>query len=232
MSEGMSKTLMLRWLSAAILIPFVIYALSAGGLKFYFFIGAALIVTLLEWQKIAASLPRFRISLGLLMAVYFICGFLTFGKIYHREPNGEFWALTLMLVVWASDTGAYFVGKWLKGPLLAPTISPRKTWAGFLGAMVAGGASLKLIIILAPVFNILFPNNLAPSLDKLLIAFGVGMLLGAIGQWGDLMISIFKRKANVKDSGGLIPGHGGLLDRIDGLLLVAPCFYLWIRVLT
>ena len=125
------------------------------------------------------------------------------------HPDGFMIILTLMLCVWASDTGAYIVGRMVGGPKLAPKISPNKTWSGFCGAMFGA----------AVVFTFMFQQQ-APIM--LLLVYGA--VIGAAGQAGDLLESHMKRKANIKDSGSLIPGHGGILDRIDALLLVIPVF--------
>ncbi len=115
----------------------------------------------------------------------------------------------LLVVVWATDTGAYAFGRAIGGPKLAPRISPNKTWAGLIGGMaVAAAAGL----LLALVFAIGQPGLLAIA----------GAVLAVIGQAGDLSESAIKRYFHVKDSSNLIPGHGGVLDRVDGLLFAAP----------
>ena len=120
----------------------------------------------------------------------------------------------LLLSVWANDTGAFVVGRALGGPRLAPTISPAKTWAGFWGgiaiaALALGGVALAL-------------GARSPLTAALLAA-----LLAVMSNVGDLFESAVKRRYKVKDSGGIIPGHGGLLDRIDGLLAAAPVLALF-----
>jgi phosphatidate cytidylyltransferase len=119
----------------------------------------------------------------------------------------------LLVVVWTTDTAAYFAGRAIGGPRLAPAISPSKTWAGLCGGMF--GAALT-----GALAAWLFGSG------RLLLAAGLGALLAAVAQLGDLVESGFKRAAGVKDSGTLIPGHGGLLDRIDGLLFAAPALAL------
>ena len=118
--------------------------------------------------------------------------------------------LWLLLVIGATDTCAYLVGRLLGGPRLAPRISPGKTWAGLVGGVV--GASL-----LGAVAGQALGANYG-------LAAIVGASLAVVGQAGDLFESFLKRRAGVKDSGHLIPGHGGLLDRIDGLVFAAPIF--------
>ena len=116
--------------------------------------------------------------------------------------------LFLLIVVWASDIGAYVVGRLVGGPKLAPAISPGKTWSGAVGGLVA---AISVAWFFSGVLG-------APPARGLLI----GACLGIASQAGDLLESAIKRGFGVKDSGRLIPGHGGLLDRIDGLLVAAP----------
>jgi phosphatidate cytidylyltransferase len=116
----------------------------------------------------------------------------------------------LVLVVWSSDIGAYLVGRWIGGPRLAPRISPGKTWSGAIGGLL-GGCLCGLAV--AHLF-------VAPSAAPHVIA--VAALLGVVAQAGDLLESQIKRHFGVKDSGRTIPGHGGLLDRMDGMLTAGP----------
>lgn len=124
---------------------------------------------------------------------------------------GLFAILWLFLVVWSTDIMAYVVGRKVGGPKLAPSISPGKTWSGLAGGM-AGAA-----IVGALMATMMEPFRLLPAM---ILALG----LAVVAQIGDLTESALKRSAGVKDSGGLIPGHGGLFDRIDGLLFAAPVF--------
>jgi phosphatidate cytidylyltransferase len=121
--------------------------------------------------------------------------------------------LWLLVVVWTTDTAAYFAGRAIGGPRLAPAISPGKTWAGLCGGMLGAALSGALAAWLL-------------GSGRLLQAAGLGALLALVAQLGDLVESGFKRAAGVKDSGTLIPGHGGLLDRVDGLLFAAPALAL------
>jgi len=115
----------------------------------------------------------------------------------------------LFIVVWATDAGAYFVGRALGGPRLAPSISPGKTWAGLFGGIAAAaiaGAVAVMVMGLMPV--------------SLLVLASAGVAV--LAQFGDLSESLVKRQFNAKSSGRLIPGHGGMLDRVDGFVLAAP----------
>ena len=121
--------------------------------------------------------------------------------------------LWLLIVVWTTDTAAYVVGRRLRGPRLAPTISPHKTWSGLGGGLI--GASLASVVM-----------AWALGSERLAYAAGLGAGFAIMAQLGDLAESVLKRRAGVKDSGSLIPGHGGVLDRVDGLLLTAPALAL------
>ncbi len=116
--------------------------------------------------------------------------------------------LYLLLVVWGTDIGAYFTGRALQGPKLLPKVSPSKTWSGLLGGM---GLAALLAFIVAAVHDIQQPG----------LAVALAAVLAVVAQIGDLFESYIKRRCGVKDSGAIIPGHGGVLDRIDGLMFAA-----------
>lgn len=143
-------------------------------------------------------------------------GFGGAGLLHLRElPRGWAWMLVVLVTVWLTDTLAFFVGSRLQGPKLWPSISPGKTVSGAIGGLVGGalGAAITGLLFLPP-----------QSAVKLLV---IGLVTSIAGQLGDLVESAYKRTAGVKDSGNLLPGHGGMLDRIDSLLFAAPvAFYL------
>lgn len=129
------------------------------------------------------------------------------------EPHGARWTLFAMMIVWAADTFAYFSGRAIGGAKMAPNISPNKTWAGFAGGIV--GAMLFAWLVLQQV------GLSQDALMKISLISGLCALFSVVG---DLVESILKRQAGVKDSGTIIPGHGGLLDRLDSLLAAVPVF--------
>ncbi len=114
----------------------------------------------------------------------------------------------LLAVVWSTDTAAYFAGRLIGGPKLSPPYSPKKTWSGLVGGMVGAGVAAMLVAYWA-------------NLPSLFLVGVLGAITAAISQVGDIFESACKRHFNVKDSGALIPGHGGILDRVDGLLFAA-----------
>ena len=160
---------------------------------------------------------RFWGSMGFLYI--FICAFAIF-EIRDWTPAGREWVLWFFAVVWAADIGAYIVGKNIGGVKLCPAISPGKTWSG-----AAGGLAIAIItsLVLSRVF--------LPEQGILEMIF-LGAIICVASQIGDLLESYFKRVNAIKDSGRLIPGHGGILDRIDGVLLAAPVTFLFVPHLT
>ena len=140
------------------------------------------------------------------------------------EPEGQRWLIVLLGVTIATDTGAYAVGKWLGRHPLAPRISPGKTREGAVGGFLAGaaaGAALPLAL------NLDIEAVTIAAIALLLPIAAIALLLPIAAQGGDLLESALKRRVGVKDSSGLLPGHGGLLDRMDSQLLAGPLLY-WI----
>jgi phosphatidate cytidylyltransferase len=193
----MPVSLWLIWLGG---IPFILFLLVLAGVSLY--------------ELLSLSLKtKHRILFSLLGILYV---FISFASCYFiRTDYPLSLGVLFICMVWASDIGAFFVGKKIGGPKLAVDISPNKTWAGFFGAMGCP-------VILAVAYFIWQWGGATPFN----IGFGlfIGAVTGAVGQAGDLVISFLKRRAHQKDSGQLIPGHGGLLDRIDAMLLAAPAF--------
>ncbi len=132
--------------------------------------------------------------------------------------NGRNWVLFVLLVTFASDTAAFFIGRAFGKHHLAPQISPGKTWEGTIGGIV-GAVIVSLLFTLPTPVTLSFTTGLAVLL---------GFLVSVFGQLGDLVESLFKRNMGVKDSGGLIPGHGGILDRIDSLLFASVVVYYYL----
>lgn len=134
-------------------------------------------------------------------------------------PGGEGFALTItvLILVWTTDTGAYFVGRAIGRRPLAPSVSPKKTWEGTIGG--AAGAVVAGLVLKATLIGFLaWPHVVA-----------LALVCGGLGQLGDLAESRMKRAVGVKDSGTLLPGHGGMLDRFDSMIVAAPAAYLYLR---
>jgi len=153
-----------------------------------------------------------------------------------QQWAGAFLILYLLLVVWAGDIFAYFVGRSVGRHLMAPRISPKKTWEGAAASMIAslmiGGG---ILYYSASVSTALLGWGLIARRDgmfglerpALLPLLALTAVLNIAAQLGDLVESLIKRGAGVKDSGGILPGHGGMLDRIDALLFAAPVLWVW-----
>lgn len=202
-------------------------------------VGLATFVMVLARSHVSLSLPELLIAGTLVVGatVFFVAPsaehrwkdafIILFGVLYvgfplstvvstRSLPSGEFLVLFLAAVTWASDTGAYYAGTLWGKHLLIPSISPKKTVEGVLGGLaLAAGAAL-----LAQQW---FASQLSLS-DALIL----GVLLTGAGLIGDLFESVIKRRTGVKDSGGILPGHGGMLDRLDSLLFTAPTFYYYV----
>jgi phosphatidate cytidylyltransferase len=137
------------------------------------------------------------------------------------DVEGRGWTLILIAVVWAADIGAFAVGSLFKGPKLWPRFSPNKTWSGFIGGLIAA-------VLAAEAIPLLLPHEAGPGPRATAL---VGLAAGLAAMGGDLWESMLKRRFGVKDSGSLIPGHGGLLDRVDGLmfgaLVMAAARWIW-----
>lgn len=133
--------------------------------------------------------------------------------IYYHEGYGSAALLAMFIMIWLNDTGAFCVGSTLGRHKLFARVSPKKSWEGFIGGVIFAIASAFL-------FKYCFGSHYQSlSLAEML---AMGAIVGCIATWGDLVESLIKRALGVKDSGQMIPGHGGILDRIDSLLLVSP----------
>jgi len=178
---------------------------------FYPVILLVAILMLLEWYMMTKSSSLFLLA-GLPIISIPIISLLLVGFI----DQNRFILLTYFIIIWSVDTFAMLGGKTIRGPKLAPYISPNKTWSGLLtGIISASLISLLFCISLNfSIYNYYFSNKIHIILTSMLIAL--------ISQLSDLFVSCFKRKFKVKDTGHIIPGHGGILDRFDSIILTAP----------
>jgi phosphatidate cytidylyltransferase len=155
-----------------------------------------------------------RLLFGVLTVIPFFWGMMALRQ-YHYDTDhfaGAWWLLFVMFLVWGADSGAYMFGRLFGKHKLAPKVSPGKTWEGFLGGLVCSA-------VIAWLFALFAPLTIATS--TLIICAVIAALASVLG---DLTESMFKREAGIKDSGNLIPGHGGILDRIDSLTAAVPVF--------
>ena len=193
--------------SAIVLFAIAGTALWFGGIAFglLLLVGGALVVV--EWLALVRAMT---LGGGAKMALMLLGPLANLGAMaglwFIRDHLGMTAALWVFGMVWATDIGAYFAGRAFGGARLAPAISPSKTWSGLIGGMVAALIASATIGDRAGIVG---------------VPLWIGLFMGLLAQLGDLGESWMKRRAGVKDSGKLIPGHGGLFDRVDGLLPVA-----------
>ncbi len=219
MSKMDMKALRTRILSALVLIPVVIYIVIVGGWPFYIMLAILAAITAYEWVYIARHTrgALFHSAWG---AVYLLIGFGACVMI--REYYGVGSSIMFLLMVWSADIGAFFCGQIIGGKRLAPSISPNKTISGFVGGAVISAIVGMIFFTVSMIVNPQFEFSIVP----ILFAGVIGVIVGIVGQAGDLLESKIKRMAGVKDTGTIIPGHGGLLDRVDSMLMAAPVFYM------
>jgi phosphatidate cytidylyltransferase len=196
--------LFLRIISSCVLIPPVIAAIYYGSPYFELMITLSACLLAWEWFHICNGKPYW-IIIGI---IYIVVPCYALTHLRTDLDLGFQTVLWLFVLVWSADTGAFAAGRLIGGPKIAPRISPNKTWSGLSGGIFAAGIAGFISAL------VLGHQNVIP-----LTVFSA--LLGMLSQGGDLFESWIKRRFNKKDSGALIPGHGGLLDRVDGLLTAA-----------
>ncbi len=202
--QSKSYNLVLRVISACILAPLVLIITKASGFYFVAMIITAAIIMGGEWYQMTHEKNKLWQISGV---IYILVPCLSLLWISEQEYilnntivfSGINTIISIFVLVWANDIGGYVFGRLLGGPKLCPKISPNKTWAGFFGGITCAVAISGMV-----------SENLA-----------IAGIIAIIASIGDLLESWIKRSCKAKDSGSLIPGHGGLLDRIDGILLVS-----------
>ena len=209
----MSEELFKRILSSIILLPIAIFIIIKG--KFYFLILLSIffLISIYEWQKM--NLPKYYKFFGIIFLIF------SFYTVYEIRTsfNYNFWPfLIIIFISIVTDIGGYLFGKIFKGAKLTK-ISPKKTYSGVIGGYFF---SILLCLIILN-FNLINKQHLINFLIFVL-------LVSSISQLGDIFISYFKRLSKIKDTGKIIPGHGGLLDRIDGMIFAFPASYLIILI--
>ena len=198
---------LLFWWSLALMTPQVVYGQALAGLALWLVIGAAMYLYRHHgnWPLLVRVL-----MLGLGLDLLWIC---VHGLVFVHYVYGGPVLLYLFTLVWIADIGAYFSGRRFGKRKLAPRISPGKTWEGVAGGLLANLLWISLVYQLKDDWGMDF-----------LVFLAIGIATAAISIVGDLFVSILKREAGVKDSGKLLPGHGGILDRIDSIIAASPVF--------
>ena len=166
-------------------------------------------------------------AMALMAQLYIALPFSAFNTLcFINTPSGVcyyFWyALSVFIFLWASDTGAYIFGSWLGKHRLFPRISPKKSWEGSIGGGVTAVVASQAIAYFIP-----FSENIYSITSHLLWA-GLAVVVVITGTWGDLVESLLKRRLGIKDSGSILPGHGGMLDRFDSSLIAIPAAVIYV----
>jgi len=198
-----ASNLALRIVSAAVLAPLALLAAYFGGWPFAVFWGAAAIAVLWEWTALVKG------PLWIAAGIGYAGIMLTAPLVLRHDAGRGFLALVLLFaIVWTTDILGYFAGRAIGGPKLLPAVSPKKTWSG----AIAGALGAMVVAVLVGGFFGLF--------DRAALAV-IALLLSAVAQLGDLLESWVKRQFGAKDASQLIPGHGGVMDRLDGFWAAA-----------
>ncbi len=211
----MGKELQKRILSSIILIPISVFFIFQGSIYFLFFLSLLFMATSYEWINMCKT----KYVMNFFGIIFLIFSF--FSAFYIRENIGILFFLFIILICIFTDIGGYVFGKVFKGPKLTK-ISPNKTYSGAIGGFLI---SLSVGLFFLQYTNTDFLGN-DPS--KVLPAI---LFISFISQLGDLTISYFKRKAKLKNTGNILPGHGGLLDRIDGMIFVIPTIFILVFII-
>ena len=209
----MKKELLKRILTSLILIPVAFFFIIKGSFFFAFFLSILFLISSKEWINMS---KKFELKFfGLLFLL------LSFYSSYCLLENSLVNFLLILIICISTDVGGYIFGNLLKGPKLTK-ISPNKTYSGMLGGF-----------LLATIFGYIFMLNYDHDFIKNqnndlynLVIIIIILTISAVSQVGDLIISFYKRKSKIKNSGNIFPGHGGLLDRIDGMIFVFPFVYI------
>tara|TARA_B100001093_G_C26543009_1_gene891143 strand:- start:125 stop:796 length:672 start_codon:yes stop_codon:yes gene_type:complete len=215
-----------RIVSSLIIVPITFFFIIKGSVFFTFFLGIFFLATSYEWFKMNKKK-----SIKLIGILYLLITF--YCALVLREFYGFELFLFVIIICIFTDLGGYIFGKFFKGPKLTK-ISPNKTYSGVLGgfvlSVIAGSIFSQKTYIISDQLNIIksyIDYDIHPQTILLLLI----LIISSTSQIGDLIISYFKRLAKIKDTGKILPGHGGLLDRVDGIIFAIPLSYLLLSLL-
>ena len=212
----MRKELQKRILSSIIIAPLSLYFTIKGSIFFILFLIVLFFIASLEWVKMTKKI-EFQV-----IGIVFL--FFSFYSVYFLRDNNLLDFLSIILICITTDIGGYVFGKIFKGPKLSK-ISPNKTYSGMIGSYLL--SIIVFYFFVEKYGSSWIEQNFTKDLMLVLIVF----FISSVSQIGDLIISYFKRLSKIKNTGSLFPGHGGLLDRIDGMIFVFPLVFLILKVL-
>ena len=208
----MEKELQKRFLSSLIIIPLSLFFIIKGSIFFTLFLCIVFLISLSEWFKMIKKIEM-RI-LGLVFLMF------SFYSAYILRDQDFYLFLLILLICILTDLGGYIFGKLFKGPKLIK-ISPNKTYSGMIGSFLL---SIVISYYFVSKFELgVFINQ--SSIEEIIFLLFV-LTVSSVSQIGDLIISYFKRSSKIKNTGKIFPGHGGMLDRIDGMIFVFPSIYI------
>ncbi len=208
----MSKEFIKRLISSIILIPLAIFFIVEGSLLFNIFILICFLIISYEWHNMSKKKTYYFFGF-----IFLIFSFYSIYKIRTSYPSEYNYLLLVIFICIFTDIGGYIFGKFFKGPKLTK-LSPNKTYSGMIGSYLSS-ICFTFIFINEEIFFLNKENLFYKNLMFIII-------ISTISQLGDILISYFKRLANIKDTGKIIPGHGGLLDRVDGMIFALPSSYI------
>tara|TARA_B110000008_G_scaffold234147_1_gene238357 strand:+ start:727 stop:1365 length:639 start_codon:yes stop_codon:yes gene_type:complete len=209
----MKKELVKRILSSIVLLPAIFFLIIKGSILFNSFLIICFFISIYEWSKIVKK------NLYKLLGILFLLvSFYSIYKIRTSSVDDYLFLLFITTICISTDIGGYIFGKIFKGPKLTK-FSPNKTISGMIGAFILSILSMYFFILNEKIIDTFSIN---------IIVFTI--LISVISQLGDIIVSYFKRLSNIKDTGNIIPGHGGLLDRIDGMIFAFPITYILFTV--
>ena len=217
----MKKEFTKRVLSSIIIAPIALFFIFKGSIFFDFFLCVIFFVTIFEWLKMCKKLKIIKFFGILLLFLSILAAY------FLRNNYGSEIFIFVILISILTDLGGYIFGKIFKGPKLTK-ISPNKTYSGALGSLIISLIGCLIYIEYISNTSLLsYQNGYAPhSAEYILLTSLIILFISFISQIGDLTISYFKRLAKIKDTGSILPGHGGLLDRVDGILFAVPFSYI------
>ena len=212
----MNKEFLKRFVSSVILLSIVVFVFNKGAIFFNFLLILCFLISIYEWRNMTKN--KINIFIG---GIFLIFSYFSIYQFRYYVNQGDLYLFLILAICILTDLGGYFFGKIIKGPKLTK-ISPNKTYSGMLGSFIF------------PVFFIYFFLNSFYEINYLNFSLEVFMfiiIVSTVSQLGDIIISYYKRGSNLKDTGKIIPGHGGLLDRIDGIIFAFPFSYLVINLI-